>query len=144
MTGYVLYGYPESGSASVEVAMVDAGIPFEMKDLDSGEPECGQGSGYGADSQKSPARTKNFLRRVCSEEHQQPKHRCIETERRHTHWNASNLGKLTVEHMAAIEDLTSATANNLLRCKCRICEVAADAERDRAEHTHRPDHGSRR
>lgn len=34
MAGYVLYGYPESGSAAVEVAMVEAGIPFEMKDLD--------------------------------------------------------------------------------------------------------------
>ena len=34
MAGYVLYGYPESGSAAVEVALVEAGIPFEMKDLD--------------------------------------------------------------------------------------------------------------
>lgn len=34
MTGYVLYGYPESGSAAVEVAMVAAGIPFEMRDRD--------------------------------------------------------------------------------------------------------------
>lgn len=38
MAGYVLYGYPESGSASVELALVEAGIPFEMRDLD---PEAG-------------------------------------------------------------------------------------------------------
>lgn len=34
MAGYVLYGYPESGSAAIELALVEAGIPFEMKDLD--------------------------------------------------------------------------------------------------------------
>lgn len=34
MAVYVLYGYPESGSASVEAAMVAGGIPFQLKDLD--------------------------------------------------------------------------------------------------------------
>lgn len=41
MTGYVLYGYPESGSAVVELALTEAGIAFEMRDLkpDAGELE---------------------------------------------------------------------------------------------------------
>ncbi|MEM9910053.1 MAG: glutathione S-transferase family protein [Pseudomonadota bacterium] len=38
MAGYVLYGYPQSGSAAVELALVEAAIPFEMQDLD---PEAG-------------------------------------------------------------------------------------------------------
>ena len=33
MTGYVLYGYPGSGSAAIEVAMVDSDIPFEFRDV---------------------------------------------------------------------------------------------------------------
>ena len=39
MSGYILYGYPESGSAAVEVEMVEAGITFEMRVLDE---EAGQ------------------------------------------------------------------------------------------------------
>jgi len=34
MSGYVLYGYAKSGSAVIEAALVDAGIPFELKKLD--------------------------------------------------------------------------------------------------------------
>ncbi len=34
MTGYVLYGYPESGSAAIEVALVAAEIPFTFHNLD--------------------------------------------------------------------------------------------------------------
>ncbi len=45
MSGYVLYGYPESGSACVEVAMVEAGIPFEVKDLDEDAGEL-KGADY--------------------------------------------------------------------------------------------------
>lgn len=41
MPGYILYGYPESGSAAVEVALVDAGIPFTMHDLDPDKGEVG-------------------------------------------------------------------------------------------------------
>ena len=36
MAGYVLYGYPCSGSAAVEVAMIHAGIPFEFRDVNHG------------------------------------------------------------------------------------------------------------
>lgn len=39
MSGYILYGYPESGSAAVEVALVDAGIAFTMHDLDPDKGE---------------------------------------------------------------------------------------------------------
>ncbi|MEO1285711.1 MAG: glutathione S-transferase family protein [Pseudomonadota bacterium] len=39
MSGYILYGYPASGSGAVEVALVAANIPFEMKDLD---PDAGE------------------------------------------------------------------------------------------------------
>ena len=35
MSCYVLYGYPESGSAAIEAALVDAGIPFDLHDLDA-------------------------------------------------------------------------------------------------------------
>ena len=35
MAGYILYGYPASGSGAVEVALVAAKIPFEMKELDA-------------------------------------------------------------------------------------------------------------
>lgn len=38
MTGYILYGYPQSGSAVVEVALAAGGIPHEVRDLD---PEAG-------------------------------------------------------------------------------------------------------
>ena len=38
MAGYVLYGYPQSGSAPVEAALVLGGIPFDCRDLD---PEGG-------------------------------------------------------------------------------------------------------
>ena len=38
MAGYVLYGYRGSGSAAIEVAMVDCGIPFEFRDVN---PETG-------------------------------------------------------------------------------------------------------
>ena len=34
MAGYVLYGYPQSGSAPVEAALVLGGIPFNRRDLD--------------------------------------------------------------------------------------------------------------
>jgi GST-like protein len=34
MTGYILYGYPTSGSAAVEVALAAGGIPHEVRDLD--------------------------------------------------------------------------------------------------------------
>lgn len=37
MAGYMLYGYPESGSAAIELALMAAGIPFEMTDLDPEE-----------------------------------------------------------------------------------------------------------
>ncbi|MEO0748387.1 MAG: glutathione S-transferase family protein [Pseudomonadota bacterium] len=39
MSGYILYGYPASGSGAVEVALVAANIPFEMNDLD---PDAGE------------------------------------------------------------------------------------------------------
>lgn len=39
VAGYLLYGYPESGSAAVEVALAHAGLPFEMRDLD---PDAGE------------------------------------------------------------------------------------------------------
>jgi glutathione S-transferase len=35
MAGYTLYGYPESGSAAIEVALADAGIPCTLHDLDA-------------------------------------------------------------------------------------------------------------
>jgi GST-like protein len=35
MTGYILYGYPQSGSAAVEIALAAGGIPHEVRDLDS-------------------------------------------------------------------------------------------------------------
>jgi glutathione S-transferase len=38
MSGYVLYGYPQSGSAPVEAALVLTGTPFSCRDLD---PEGG-------------------------------------------------------------------------------------------------------
>lgn len=38
MTGYVLYGYPQSGSAAIEVALALGGIRHEVRDLD---PEAG-------------------------------------------------------------------------------------------------------
>jgi glutathione S-transferase len=34
MTGYILYGNPQSGSAAVEVALAAGGIPHEVRDLD--------------------------------------------------------------------------------------------------------------
>ncbi|MEM7075158.1 MAG: glutathione S-transferase family protein [Pseudomonadota bacterium] len=43
MTDYVLYGYPESGSASVELALLEAGIPFRMKDIN---PDDLQGEAF--------------------------------------------------------------------------------------------------
>lgn len=33
MTGYILYGYPTSGSGAVEVALVEANIPFEFREV---------------------------------------------------------------------------------------------------------------
>lgn len=35
MAGYTLYGYPESGSAAIEVALVDADIPHTLHDFDA-------------------------------------------------------------------------------------------------------------
>ncbi|MFK7940473.1 MAG: glutathione S-transferase family protein [Roseovarius sp.] len=35
MAGYTLYGYPESGSAAIEVALVDAGIAHTLHDFDA-------------------------------------------------------------------------------------------------------------
>ncbi|MGI1664236.1 glutathione S-transferase family protein [Palleronia sp. KMU-117] len=42
MTGYILYGYPQSGSAAIEVALAVGGIPHEVRDLD---PEAGDLAG---------------------------------------------------------------------------------------------------
>ncbi len=39
MAGYILYGYAGSGSAVVEAAMAEAGIPFEFRELDRAAEE---------------------------------------------------------------------------------------------------------
>jgi GST-like protein len=39
MTGYILYGYRQSGSAAVEVALAAGGIPHELRDLDAAAGE---------------------------------------------------------------------------------------------------------
>ncbi|MDF1670098.1 MAG: glutathione S-transferase family protein [Roseovarius sp.] len=47
MSGYVLYGYAQSGSAVIEAALVDAGIAFEFKNLNNDKGDL-QGAAYRA------------------------------------------------------------------------------------------------